>query len=173
MNKIVNKLIHVARKARFASFVYTNSAGERSRYKIKLGFSYINLVNRSIDELNSSMENMQGDSKEAAKSLLESLQETAAGNNTNYTKKELYKPFLDTEGKVVHGIKVNTKNNNIHVCGLLGSKTVLDGGPSRAKSVSLKQAIRNSLPVGNFREFVLENISEAKLDGEVLTLTKN
>ncbi len=172
MNKIINKLIHVARKARFASFVYTNSAGEKSRYKIKLGFSYINMVNRSIDELNSSMENMQGESKDAAESLLESLQKTASGNSKS-TKKKLYKPFLDTEGREVQGIKVNTRNDNIHVCGLLGSKTVLGGRVSGSKRVSLKQAIRNSLPVGNFREFVLENISEAKFNGEILTLTKN
>ena len=79
MNKLLQKITEQSKKARFASFVYKNSKQELARYKVQLGFNYINLVEKSALQLELESEHMQGQTLDAAKSLLTSFQKTMEG----------------------------------------------------------------------------------------------
>lgn len=170
MNALVQKIANQARKARFASFEYTTSKSEKARYKIQLGFSYRNLLEKSVLELETSFDEMGDDTLEVAKGLLESFKKSLEGQNTEYRKKDLYRPVKDSQGNVIEGLKYNQKENKLQVYGLVRSKVVLEPGLEKPERSSVRQAIRNSLPVGSFREFSLEGISLARIDGEILQL---
>jgi len=171
MNKLVQKIADQAKKARFASFEYTTSKGEKARYKIQLGFNYRNLIEKSATELEIESQGMEGESLNAAQELLESFRKSLERSNEGYTKKEVYKPVKDRNGNIVSGLKFNQKDNSLQVFGLISTKLVIDAGnESKSKPTTVKQAIRNNLPIGRFREFNLEQIRIAKLDGEILVL---
>ena len=88
MNKLVNKIASQARKARFASFTYTTSKGEKARYKIQLGFNYRNLIERSATDLEIESQQMEGETLGAAQELLASFKKSLEGVNDGYTKGE-------------------------------------------------------------------------------------
>lgn len=170
MNKLVNKIASQARKARFASFTYTTSKGEKARYKIQLGFNYRNLIERSATDLEIESQQMEGETLGAAQELLASFKKSLEGVNDGYTKREIYKPVKDSQGNTIAGLKFNQKDNTLQVFGLLATKMVLEEGETVKRSQTIKQSLRNNLPVGRFREFSLEGIEQARLDGETLIL---
>ncbi len=169
MNKLLQKIAGQSKKARFASFLYKNSKQEVARYKVQLGFNYINLVEKSALQLELESENMQGQTLDAAKSLLVSFQKTIEGKNSNPAK-SAYAPVKNRQGETVQGVKLNQANNSLQVYGLICSKVVVEEGRLTKTSSNIKTALRSNLPVGRFREFGLKNIKVAKIDGDTLIL---
>lgn len=169
MSKLLNKIAEQSKKARFASFLYKNSKNEVARYKIQLGFNYINLVEKSALQLELESENMQGQTLEAAKALLASFQRTIEGSNSNPAK-AAYKPVKDSQGNMVQGVRLNQNDNSLQVYGLICSKVVIENAEPIKPPSNMKAILRSNLPVGRFREFNLENVKVAKMDGDTLVL---
>ena len=116
---------------KFASLTYlSKKANELSRYTVNLGFSYINLLEKSITELEiltaeneSTWNELQ---KTAAANIMSSLQKSLTAHRNgeqseDYTKKGQYIP-------IGNGVSLNTTDNTIQLFGLVNSKTVLVKG---------------------------------------------
>jgi hypothetical protein len=182
---IVRPIVDSEGKARFASFTYTNQQGETSRYNIQLGFSYHELLKKSLTELELMDWNvllaMHRDHPEFPISLLTqahaekkaSIEKSLAYHevgevNPDYTKKDLYL-------HVAQGFKINSNDLSLQCFGLLNSKVVLvEGEYPKVNSRPLtlaKKLIEKTLAVSKFREFALENLSSARINGEILEFT--
>ena len=112
---------------------------------------------------------MQGQTLDAAKSLLASFQKTIEGKNSNPAK-SAYAPVKNKQGETVQGVKLNQVNDSLQVYGLICSKVIIGEGKPIKTSSNIKTALRSNLPVGRFREFGLKNIKVAKIDGDTLIL---
>ena len=176
MNNISNLVAKIkSNGCRFISFVYTNTNGEKSRYKLQTGFSYESMVEKSLLELSLTTSENEIESI-AIDKLKESFEKTLNGSQDKYTKKGYYSEFTDKSGESVSGLKINNKNNKIHLNGLIHSKVVISKGNDKKNSISKnpviakKNEIRKTLPISKFREFKLdmEVLSSAKLNGDTL-----
>jgi multimeric flavodoxin WrbA len=157
--------------AKFASLVYTNNHGETSRYTILIGFSYQNAVEKSLATLSEQAEKMLSNSIEymAASELIQSFQKNLNGEDTGYTKADIY---ADTD---IQGVKRNTNDNSLKLFGLIVDKKVIsEGEPRKAVKSSEKTIAKNKLsrelPVGKFREFKLspDALARMALNGETV-----
>jgi hypothetical protein len=173
--KILEKIAAQAGLARFASFTYVSkSTGEVAKYTIQLGFNYRNLLQRSIDQLEVDRQIMPDPQRQAADEILKSLQSSLDGTQNKYTKKDIYDTFKDASGKTIHGIKINKNDNSLKIFGLISNKSQITPPTIERKSrqssplVIEKEKITKTLPVGRFREFALDNLLVARLDGETL-----
>ena len=101
-----------------------------------------------------------------------SFNKTINGEKINIaTKPSPYESLFDRQGKRIKGVKVHKENRSLYVDGLLRSKIVIkEGKVSKDKGKKTKDFLRESLPVGNYRQFRLNNVSVAKLNGETLIL---
>lgn len=176
MNNISNLVAKIkSNGCRFISFVYTNTNGEKSRYKLQTGFSYESMVEKSLLELSLTTSENEIESI-AIDKLKESFEMTLNGSQDKYTKKGYYSKFTDKSGEYVSGLKINNKNNKIHLNGLIHSKVVISKGNDKKNSISKnpviakKNEIRKTLPISKFREFKLdmEVLSTAKMNGDTL-----
>jgi len=161
----------------FASLTYLSKTdGSVARYTVNLGFSYHNLVEKSIEELALLMVDMTPGTLQytAAEEVLASLNKTVAAHargeqNEDYTKKGQYIPIRN-------GLNVNTTDNTIQLFGLLQSKVVLvEGVRKHVNSAPLtiaKNEIRKQLSVSKFREFALDsnNVAGVKVNGDTIEL---
>ena len=161
----------MANGCRFISMNYrTKEAGELSRYVILVGFSYHNLVERSVKELEALLPTYTGDMLTAGNEVIASLQKALEAHkkcqqNEDYTKKGMYAP-------VRGGININLNDNSIQLFGMVISKTVIE--PGTYKTVNsrpitiLKKSISKELSVSKFREFALDKnvILSGKVNGE-------
>lgn len=175
--KIVDLIASQAGLARFASFTYcTRSTGEVARYTLQLGFSYRNIIQKSILELEVDKEIMADLPRQAADAVLASLKASLDGTQNKYTKKDIYQDYKDTSGKTVQGIKVNKNDGSLKIFGLVSSKVQITPPVTPHKTVNSapitieKNKIIKNLPIGRFREFALDNLAIAKIDGETLVL---
>lgn len=175
VNEITKKIAAI-KDCRLASITYlTKKTKELARYTVILGFSYHNLVEKSITELDilirENTETWDKITKEAAKEVMASLVKTmeahAVGEqNEDYTKKDQYIPFGA-------GLNINTNDNTVQLFGLLQSKvTIEEGVYKEVKSAPLtiaKKKIQKMLPISKFREFALDisNVEKAKVNGEL------
>ena len=98
-----------------------------------------------------------------------------SGTQTKYTKKDIYEDYK-VDGKTVQGIKVNKNDGSLKIFGLVTSKVQITPPVApykETKSAPLtieKNRITKTLPIGRFREFALNNLIVAKIDGETLVL---
>jgi len=175
--RVLEKIAAQAGLARFASFTYVSkSTGEVAKYTVQLGFNYRNLLQKSIDQLEIDCQIMPDLQKQAAEEVLKSLRSSLDGTQNKYTKKDIYEPFKDSSGKTIHGIKINKNDNSLKIFGLISNKTQITPPTTESKPrqssllVLEKEKIRKTLPVGRFREFALDNLLTARLDGEMLIL---
>lgn len=104
---------------------------------------------------------------EAANELLASFNATLSGTQTAYTKEGQYIT-------VANGVKLNTNDNTLELCGLEQSKVVITPGNypkvnSKPKTIA-KNAIRKTLPIGKYKTLCLDAglFQSAKLNGETL-----
>lgn len=175
----ITKSIAEIQGCQFASLTYlTKAHGELARYTVNLGFSYHNLVKKSITEL----EILTAESedvwtplqKEAAAEVMASFKKTLEAHsrgeqNEDYTKKDQYIP-------ISNGVSLNTTDNTIQLFGLIQSKRVLvEGFYPRVNSRPLtiaKNEIKKQLSISKFREFALDlsQIAQVKVNGETLEL---
>jgi len=98
-----------------------------------------------------------------------------AGTQTKYTKKDIYEDYK-VDGKTIQGIKVNKNDGSLKIFGLVTSKVQITPPVTPYKEVKSapltieKNKITKTLPIGRFREFALDNLAMAKLNGETLVL---
>lgn len=175
--KILDSIAAQAGLARFASFTYTTkTTGETARYTLQLGFSYRNVLQRSLLQLEIESQIMTGIDKEAADELIKSFKASLEGTQNKYTKKDIYKTYTDENGKTIQGLKVNQNDGTLKVYGLVHSKIQIDPPTKDRKPIDsapltiAKNKLRRNLPIGKFCEFDLGSLSVAKIDGETLIL---
>lgn len=113
--------------------------------------------------------------RQAADEILASLNASLSGTQTKYTKKDIYEDYK-VDGKTVQGIKVNKNDGSLKVFGLVTSKVqispeVIPHKKHNSAPLTIeKNRITKTLPIGRFREFALDNLAMAKLNGETLVL---
>jgi len=172
----ITRKITAIKDCKFASFTYlAKSTGELARFTVNLGFSYHELVKKSVTELEILMvenENVWNPlQKQAAVEVMKSLHKTLEAHSKgaqsdDYTKKGQYIP-LST------GVNLNITDSTLQLFVLVNSKVVLTEGVYKTvNSAPLtveKNKIRKLLPVSNFREFALDvgQLEGAKISGEV------
>ena len=177
----ITKAVVAIKGCRLASITYlSKSAGELARYTANFGFSYSQVVEKSKLELELLMADpviqaaWNEDYKAAAAKILASLNKTLAAHargeqNEDYTKKGQYIP-------IGNGINLNTKDNTIQLFGLVLTKEVLVKGvyPFVNSSVVTiaRRKIEKMLPLGNFREFALDEsqVARMKINGDVIEI---
>lgn len=170
--KIIESIKANAGLARFASLTYRTSHGELARFTLQLGFSYRNAVARSLLELEIERHRLLGVEAVAADQLMASFQATLDGTQDNYTKAETYRPFIDSQGLPVSGIKVNEADGSVKVFGLVTSKVQIEPPTVEYKKVKssaltlAKNKLRKGLAVSKFREFSLDSIEVLRSSGE-------
>jgi hypothetical protein len=169
--ELANSVSTLTRGCRFMSLTYTSKKSqETSRYTVLVGFSYINLVEKSIGELNEILPTLTGDELIAGQAVMDSLQKSLTAHsigqqNDDYTKKGMYAP-------VKNGVNINLNDNSIQLFGLVQSKVVLVEGehkPVNSKPMTiLKNKITKKLSVSHFREFALDKnvVLSGKSNGE-------
>jgi len=168
-------------KARFASFTYRNQQGELSRYNLQLGFSYGAVLEKSKVELEVLTQEDMLEIKtknpdftfalvmQAREEIMASINKSIGSFengevNPDYTKKDSYL-------SIAPGFKININDLTIQIFGLLNSKVVLEAVEyprvnSRALTLAKKE-IEKRLTKSKFREFALENLVGARINGEV------
>ena len=174
--KIIDLIASQAGLARFASFTYcSRSTGEVARYTLQLGFSYRNILHKSIIDLEVERQIMTDLPRQAADEILASLNASLAGTQSKYTKKDIYEDYK-VDGKTIQGIKVNKNDGSLKIFGLVISKVQISPEVTPHKKYNSapltveKNRITKMLPIGRFREFALDNLAIAKLNGETLVL---
>jgi hypothetical protein len=177
----ITKAVVAIKGCRFASLTYlSKSAGELSRYTANFGFSYHEIVEKSKLELELLMADpviqsaWNEDYKAAAAKIMASLTKTLAAHargeqNEEYTKRGQYLPLGN-------GANLNTKDNTIQLFGLVLTKTVLVEGVyphvnSSAVTIA-RRKIEKMLPIGNFREFAIDEsqVAQMKVNGDVIEI---
>lgn len=174
---IIDKIAASAGLARFASFVYTSvSTGEVARYTLQLGFDYRKCLEKSRLALEIDSPALTGIEAQAAAELMASIDASLAGTQEGYTKADTYVDARDSTGKVVPGLKKNVNDGSLQIFGLLHSKVQIAPPTIERKEVKsrpltiAKNKLRKDLPIGKFREFALENLSVARINGDTLEL---
>ena len=174
--KIVDLIASQAGLARFASFTYcSRSTGEVARYTLQLGFSYLNILQKSIEELEVDKQIMVDLPRQAADEILISLNASLSGTQTKYTKKDIYEDYK-VDGKTIQGLKINKNDGSLKIFGLISAKVQITPPVTphkKSNSAPLtkeKNRITKTLPIGRFREFALDNLVMAKINGETLVI---
>lgn len=166
-------LLAQGKGAKFGSLTYTaKGTGETARHTLILGFNRETLYEKDIAILSDLLPTVEGLKQEAVAAILKSRQTSLAvgiGNNPDYTCAGLY---VEPEG--LNGIKVHIINGSLHVCGLQESKVVLTPGTyKKVNSAALtlaKREIEKLLPSTRFRQYRLDRVTLAKMNGETLEL---
>jgi hypothetical protein len=175
----ITKAITKIQGCQFASLTYLSKKhGELARYTANFGFSYHQIVEKSVTALEiliSENETVWDSTwKLAAAELLESFKNTLAAHargeqNEAYTKKDQYIPLGG-------GANLNTSDNSIQLFGLVLTKKVLVEGVypkvNSAPKTIAKNKIRKMLPVGNFREFAIDlsQVEQMKINGNTIEI---
>ena len=161
----------------FGSILYrSKSINEIARYTVLLGFSYHNLMEKSLVEIKAILPTLKTPLEiEAGNAILESINKTltahAAGQqNPDYTKLGMYT-------HLGNGININNNDGTWQVFGLLQSKTVISPGdprkPVNSKPLTIaKNKIDKALSKSRFREFAFDytNVGSVKVDGQTLVI---
>lgn len=166
-----NSISTMTKGCRFISLTYkAKETGEVARHTLLVGFSYIEMVKDSIEQLTAWMEYMSGDELFAAREVEKSLRKTLTANaegkqNEDYTKKGMY-------AHVRGGVNINLNDNTIQLFGRSISKVVLEKGVyktvnSRPLTIA-KDKIKKHLSVSKFREFALDKnvVLSGKVNGD-------
>ena len=175
----ITKAVTGIKACQFASLTYLSKKhGELARYTVNLGFSYHNLVEKSVTELEILIRENETVwtplQKQAAAEVMASFKKTLSAHargeqNEDYTKKGQYIP-------IGNGVNLNTTDNTIQLFGLVQSKKVLVEGiyptvNSRPLTLA-KQAVTKQLSISKFREFALDlsQVAQVKVNGDTLDM---
>lgn len=162
--------IAMARGARFASFVYTSQpsgarlTAETARYLLILGASTQGLYERDLVAL-----------KELATTAI-GLDAIACTQLIMSKEKALSQGFDEGpyEHTAVPGIKIHLPTGALHIMGLSERKDTITAGRYRtvnsAPLTLAKQSIARVLPSGRLRQFKLENVRTARLNGVIVEM---
>ena len=160
---------------KFISFEYTNAQEEKARYTLQTGFDYLETVKKSLLELETESADDQT-TFQAIEALKESFTKTINNQQDKYTKEGMYHSF-EFNGETIKGLKIDMQSGKIYLNGLVQSKTILEEGKEKKRSISKnpviarKNEIKKSLPVSKFREFKIDinSLSKAKINGQTIT----
>jgi len=175
----ITKQVTAIQGCKFASLTYlSKKANELARYNVSLGFSYHNLVEKSVTELEIIMAENETVwnplQKQAAANVMASLKKTLAAHaageqNEDYTKRDQYIALGN-------GVSLNTSDNTIQLFGLVNSKVVLVKGEYKtvnSRPLTIEQdKIRKQLSISKFREFALDlsQVAQVKVNGETMEM---
>jgi hypothetical protein len=163
--------------AGFASFTYKSKGdGSVARYTLNLGFKYISLLEKSIQELKTKMDlnEFSGDELLAANEVMASLEKSLEAHrngtqNEDYTRKGLMTPLGN-------GVSIN-HDNSIQIFGLVQSKKIIQEGTPKKEVKSkpitiLKNKIKKDLPISKFREFALDKdaMQVMRINGDTIEI---
>jgi hypothetical protein len=162
----------------FASFTYkSKSDNSIARYTLNLGFKYISLLEKSIQELQTKMDLKEFSNESlllAANEVMNSLQKSleAHKNGTqsdDYTRKGLMTPLGN-------GVSIN-QDDSIQIFGLVQSKKIIvEGTPKKevkSKPITiLKNQIKKDWPISKFREFALDKgaMQVMRINGDTIEI---
>jgi len=163
--------------AGFASFTYKSKGdGSIARYTLNLGFKYISLLEKSIQELQAKIDlnEFLGESLLAANEVMNSLQKSLLAHNNgtqneDYTRKGLMTPLGN-------GVSIN-HDDSIQIFGLVQSKKIISEGTPKKEVKSkpitiLKNQIKKDLPISKFREFALDKdaMQVMRINGDTIEI---
>lgn len=161
--------------ATFLSVVgYRNEFSEVADYSIVFHMSYENALKRSITKLKSFKPDTDFEC-EAKEELLASFKHSLHKIESVPVEKidDAYTRFFNNEGNYIRGVKLHTKTQALHLYGLINHKRIIMPGyyprDSRRELTVIKDKLRQSCPIGKFRQFrilpsqvdkiVVENLS--------------
>jgi len=164
-------------KQYFDKHGFLTHGGELSRYSIILGSNYLNLLEKSLLELEIQFNEGRFISDFqvfAAEQVRESLNKSLAAHrigrqNEDYTKKGMYR-------RIISGLNLNRNDLTFQLFGMKQSQVIIAPGKHKKTSSSpitlAKQNIINTLPIARFREFALDwdTVESAKIAGETIIL---
>lgn len=166
-----------------AFLTYTaKGTGEKAQVTVMLGGSTESLYRQDKAILLTMLPNLSGIQLEAAQAILASREEslkpltdeagneiapTSIGHNAKYTCADAYTPM---DGFT--GVRIHDDSGTVHVTGLVTHKVVLTKGTYKvvnSKPLTIaKNDISKSLPSSKFRQYILENVTGANLNGETV-----
>lgn len=167
-----------AKGAKFAAFTYrAKGTGELAKHLVTLGVSIERMYEKDIAVVEAMLPTLSGIDLEAANAVLASLRESVEkgiGNNSkNVHGSDNADTYIRTE---VPNVVINKNDGVFHLRNVVSrGKTVIEAGtpkkPVNSKPLTIaKDKIRNSLRINSIRQFALEGISVAKLNGDTLEL---
>jgi hypothetical protein len=169
-------LLSSGKGAKFCSLTYrAKGTGELARHLLILGASTDVLYGKDMEKLTGEIipKLQTGLLLDAAFKVLASRKkslEVGIGHNPKYVHApENGDTYVMLEG--VPGCKVHKETGEVHLTGLSQHKTVLEAGEYKevkSKPETLaKQEIEKQLPSARFRQFLLNRVLTAKLNGDV------
>lgn len=165
----------------FVSIEYTNSSGERSRQVINVGVSYIRVLEKSLNDLNSlDLDAIKADaqSKGISPEFIDqavSAIETSISSSMNRPEQTDVSD-ISNYTKLSNGIKIHNTTGDLYLNGLVRSKTVITPGTYKeVKSRPLtlaKKMIEKHLTMSKYRMFKLtpNQIHSASSEGKTLVI---
>jgi hypothetical protein len=161
----------------FASFTYkSKSDNSIARYTLNLGFKYISLLEKSIQELQKKMDLKEflGDELLAANEVMASLQKSLEAHKNGTQSDDYTRKGLMTS--LGNGVSIN-HDNSIQIFGLVQSKKIISEGTPKKETKSkpmtiLKNRIKKDLPISKFREFALDKgaMQVMRINGDTIEI---
>lgn len=159
---------------KFVSFTYrAKGTNELAKLTLIVGFSTKKLYERDIAILEANIAAGaygNGLKLKAAMEILESRNASLAlgiGNNPEYSCAGVY-------GEIDAGVKVHVIDGSYHVMGLLENKVTIEAGVYKqvnSRPLTLaKKEVSEGLPSSRIRQYKLQNVLGARLNGNVLEI---
>jgi hypothetical protein len=179
---LTNELQKLTRAPKFVGVDYvTKDRGERSRFTLLVGASYLALVRESITELDLRLKNARGIEKVVLRDLRASMQESldAAAQGRSHidnTKAGQYAYIRTHNGIVIPGLRVNLNDTTAELCGRIHAQVVLQPGEPkipvkhRSPATALRASLRRALPVNRWLTLAVDlgHIETVRINGETL-----
>lgn len=175
MQKVEDLFVELLRTegTKFVSFTYrSKGTNELARHTLIVGFVTRHLYERDVVILKDLIDNnkVSGLSLKAAQELLESRIASltlGVGHNPEYSCAGVY-------GEVDAGVKVHVIDGSYHVMGLVQNKITLEEGTFKVRNrrplTIAKDEIRDMLPSEKIRQYKLQNVVGARLNGQTLEI---
>jgi len=176
-NQFISKMAKLRPSSTFLTLLgYRNAYSEIADYNIVFHINYENALKRSLEMMKKIpvSDPIQIEAKQELISSftrsLSSIKEAPEEDND-----DVYTKFKDKNGKYIKGIKIHNKTGNIHLYGFVNAKRVIlpgmypdSGGSELAKA---KRHLRQMVPVGKFRQFILtpDHLDHISVQGVCLT----
>lgn len=169
------KMLDGVTGVRFASLTYrTKATSEVARYVVLLGASLTNAYKGDLEKVEAALPTLTDPLDiQAANEMIASFRQSldkGFGKNDAYTLKDVYAPTG------IDGVFVNTNDDTLHLRNVfVVSKAVIAAGtprkPVNSKPLTIaKDKLKRSLGLrsNKLRQFVLDNVSIAKVNGDTI-----
>lgn len=171
MEVLIEELKKLSEKgARFLTINnYTNQKGDLSNYMVIANFSYENAKQKDIEKLNKMK--LKDDLKEVARqALLESFEK----NKDKTTSSNQSKAQKDTYTNLTSCVRIHNESGRLYLYAKLVGKTIIkEAEKKEVKSDELTKAknfIKKKLHTSKYRQFIIENISNIRLNNKEIII---